>query len=91
MHNKKFTSTVLKRHSRGILPQAKGGCSDQVHSDQMVLGIVRQEAAPQERQPKVLQTKLTKGGSPGSRPGGRLELMRGGQRCSRENWKTTLQ
>jgi hypothetical protein len=26
-------STVLKRHSRGILTRAKGDCSDRVHLD----------------------------------------------------------
>jgi hypothetical protein len=52
-------SIVLKRHSRGILLQAMGDCSERVHSDQMVLGTARREAEPQEMQPKVLKTKLT--------------------------------
>jgi hypothetical protein len=29
-----------------LLQQAKGDCPDQVHSDQMVLGIVKQDAGP---------------------------------------------
>ncbi len=45
-------STVVKRHSRGILLQDKGDCSDQVHSDQMVLRTVRWEAGPLKRRPK---------------------------------------
>jgi hypothetical protein len=42
-----YISTILNRYSRGISLQAKWDCSDQVHSDQMVLGAVRQETGPQ--------------------------------------------
>jgi RNA 3'-terminal phosphate cyclase len=42
-----------------------GDCSDQVHSDQMVL---RQEAGPRERQLKALKAKLIQGGPSGSSP-----------------------
>ncbi len=61
-------STILKRHSREILLQAKKDCSDPVHSDQMVLGTVRWEAGPQKRWPKALKAKLTQRVPPGSRP-----------------------
>jgi hypothetical protein len=57
-------STVLKRHLRGILLQAKGDCCDRVNSDQtIILGTDRREAGPQERRPKAFQTKLTQGGA----------------------------
>jgi hypothetical protein len=62
----KILLTVLKRHSREILLQSKGGCSDWVRSNQMVFGTVWQEAGPQERQSKVLKTKLAQGGPSGS-------------------------
>jgi hypothetical protein len=52
-------STILKRHPRGILLQAKRDCSDGVHSDQMVLTTVGQEAGPQKMQPKALKDKPT--------------------------------
>jgi hypothetical protein len=68
MHNKWYMSTVLKRHSGGSLLQAKRDCSNQVHSDQMVLGTVRQEAGPRKRRPKALKSKLTQGGRSGSSP-----------------------
>jgi hypothetical protein len=55
-------STVLKRHSRGILLQAKGDCPDRVHSDQMVFRTVRQEAGHHERRPKALKPSQLKGG-----------------------------
>ncbi len=48
MHNEKYTSTVLKDTQRGILQQAKGDCLDQVHSNQMVLVMARQEAGPSQ-------------------------------------------
>ncbi len=65
----------------------------------MFLGTVRQEAGPQTRQPKVLKIKLDQQGHQARdhsdhivlmMSGGRLDLVRGGQRCSRESWKTTL-
>jgi hypothetical protein len=62
MHNDINVNHPKKKLKRGLL-QAKGFFSDRVHSDQMVLGIVRQEAGPQERQPKALKTKLTQGGA----------------------------
>ncbi len=59
----------------------------------MVLGTVRPEAGPRKRRPKALRTKLTQGGlsessllrSDGSRDGGRLDLVGGGQRASGES------
>jgi hypothetical protein len=57
-----------KRLSRGILQQAKGDCPDRVHSDHMVLGTVRQEAEPCEREAKALKTKLAQGGPSSSSP-----------------------
>jgi hypothetical protein len=42
--------------------QAKGDCSDRVHSDQMVLGTATREAGLQEKCPKVLKTRLTQWG-----------------------------
>jgi hypothetical protein len=41
---------------------------DQVHSDQMVLGKVRQEAGPSEKPPKTLKPKLAQGGPSGLSP-----------------------
>jgi hypothetical protein len=41
---------------------------DQVYSDQMVLGEVRQEAGPKERRPEELKTKLAQGGPSGTSP-----------------------
>ncbi len=97
---RQYMSTVLKRHSRGILQQAKGHSLDQLHSDQMVLGTVREEAGLRERQPKPFKTKLAQGEAIRLEstqirwfvrwPGRRLDLVRGGQRCSMENWKKTL-
>ncbi len=56
---------VLKRD----FTQAKGDFPGPVHSDQMVLGRVRLEAAgPCERWPKALKTKLAQGGPFGSSP-----------------------
>jgi hypothetical protein len=52
-------SMGLKRHSRGILLQAKGNCSDRVHSDQMVLRTVKWQAGPKERRPKDTQGELS--------------------------------
>jgi hypothetical protein len=40
----------------------RGLCPDRVHSDQMILGTVREEAGPCERQPKALKTNLSQGG-----------------------------
>jgi hypothetical protein len=50
-----------------ILLKAKGDCSDQVHSNQMVLGTAS-GAGPQMSRPKALKTKLTHGGPSCSRP-----------------------
>ncbi len=61
-------SSILKRHSRGILLQAKGDCSYQVQSDQMVFGTVRREAEPRKRWPGALKAKLTQGGPSGLSP-----------------------
>jgi hypothetical protein len=61
MHNEINVNRPKKTLETGLL-QAKGVFSDRVHLDQMVLVIVRQEAGPQERQPKALKTKLTQGG-----------------------------
>ncbi len=52
-------STVLKRHSWGILQQAKGVCSDRVNSDQIILRTKRREAGPGKRELKALKTKPT--------------------------------
>jgi hypothetical protein len=54
--------SILKRLSRGKLHKAKRVCPNRVHSDQMVHGIVRREAGPCERRPKVLKSKLAQGG-----------------------------
>ncbi len=77
MHNIKYLSTVLQRHSRGVLLQVKGDCPDPVHSDQMVLRTVRREAGPHLRWLKALKnqgsSKRISGSSPlrsaGSRDG----------------------
>jgi hypothetical protein len=50
---------VLNRHSSGIFLQAKGDYSDRVHSDQMVLMMVRQEAGPHEMR-LVVQLRVGK-------------------------------
>jgi hypothetical protein len=68
LHSNKYMSTVLKRHSRGIFTECQGDCSYQVHSDQMVLQTVMQEAGPQKRQPNGLKSMLTQGGPSGSSP-----------------------
>ncbi len=60
-------STILERRSRGILPQAKGDCFYQDHSDLMILRAVRQ--------PKALKTKLTQGWPSG------LSLLRSYHPC----------
>jgi hypothetical protein len=44
------------------LQKSPGDCLDLVHSDQMFLVTVRQEAGPCERPPKALKTKLAQGG-----------------------------
>jgi hypothetical protein len=59
-------TTILKRNSRRILLQAKWGCSEQVHSDQMVLRTIIKETGPRERWAKALKTKLTQGVPSGS-------------------------
>ncbi len=46
-----YSETVLQNDSQGrlkggICKQTKGDCPDRVHSDQMVLRIVRQAAGP---------------------------------------------
>ncbi len=51
-----------KKILKGKTAQAKGGCLDRVHSDQMALRTVRQEAGPCERRPKALKTKLAQEG-----------------------------
>jgi hypothetical protein len=61
MHNIQYKWTILKTLSRGIWQQANGDYPDQVNSDQIVFGTVRQEARPHERQPKALKTKSSKG------------------------------
>jgi hypothetical protein len=48
-----------KRHTAGeFYIKQRGNCLGGVHSDQMVLKTVRQEAGPQERWPKALKSKL---------------------------------
>ncbi len=59
--------TFLTRLSKGKLDRAKEDYPKQVHSDQMVLGTVRQEAGPRERQP-ALTTKLAQGRASGLSP-----------------------
>ncbi len=61
-------SSILNRHSREILLLAIGNCSDQVFSDQMVLGTILREAGPQKRWPKPLKAELTEWGPSGSSP-----------------------
>jgi hypothetical protein len=82
-------STILKRHSRRILLQAKRDCSDQVHSDQMVLGTGRWKAGPQERWPKALKTKLTQGG-PGVHSDQMVLVMARQEAGPYERWPKTL-
>ncbi len=50
-------STVLQRHSRGVLMQVKGDCPGPIHSDQIVLRTVRREAGPDLRWPKALKNQ----------------------------------
>jgi hypothetical protein len=57
-----------KRLSKGNLQIAEGDCSNRVHSDQIVLRVVRQEAGSHKRSQKVLKTKLTHGESSGLGP-----------------------
>jgi hypothetical protein len=82
-------STVLKRHSKGILLQAKEGCSNPVHSNQMVLRTVRREAGSQERLPKALKTEPNQGGSSGSSPH-RLDGSCDGQVGGWTSWEAAI-
>jgi hypothetical protein len=58
-----------------VLQKAEGDYSDRVLSDQIVLGTIRQEAGPQKRWPKELNTKLTQGGPSGSRHSDQMVLV----------------
>jgi hypothetical protein len=64
MHNKYYTSIILKRHSRGILLQAKGDCSDRVHSNQMGLRTVRWDLDLKRGGQKRSKLSLLKGVGP---------------------------
>jgi hypothetical protein len=90
----------LSGSSSEILQQAKEDYLDRVHSDQMVLRTVRREAGPCERWPKVLNTKLAHGGHQIQVHSDKMGLVmarqearphEGGQRHSRDGWKTTLE
>jgi hypothetical protein len=84
-------STILKKHSRGILQQPKGNCPDQVHSDQMVLGTVIQEAGLCERWRKMLKTKLAKGGHQARFHSDQMVLVMAKQEAGPcERWPKTL-
>jgi hypothetical protein len=65
MYNKctvHYIQELSYKDSQGGIAQIQSGdCLNQVHSDQRVLGIVRWEAGPCERQPKTLKTKLIQG------------------------------
>jgi hypothetical protein len=58
MHKEQSTSTAYKNNQGWYLQQAKGDCPDRVHSDQIVLGTVREEAGPHERWQKMLKGEL---------------------------------
>jgi hypothetical protein len=47
--------TNPKKTLKGKTAQSQGDSPDQVHSDQMVLGTVRQEAGPHERWQKTIK------------------------------------
>jgi hypothetical protein len=70
--------------------KAKVDYLNQVHSDQLVLEIIRQEAEPREQWPKTTQGESS-GSSPlrsdGSSDGqaGRLDRVTDGKRHSRES------
>jgi hypothetical protein len=68
-----------KETLKGILQQAKRDCPYQVHSDQMVLGTVRQAAGPRERSPKVVKTKLVQGGHQAPVHSGQMVHVMAGQ------------
>ncbi len=81
---------------------SQGDCLNGVHSDQVVLGTVRQEAGPRERQQKAIETKLARGGggtsslsplrSDSSRDGqvGGWTVLTVAKGAQRESWKTAL-
>jgi hypothetical protein len=62
-----YTPMVLKRSQGKKLYKAKDHMK-RVHSDQMVLRMVRWEAEPHGRWPKALKAKLSQGGPSGSNP-----------------------
>ncbi len=86
-HRRFYRRRFLLRHflRELILLPAEGDCSDWVHSYQMVLGTVRQEAGPQKRWPKVLETKQTQGPS-GWSPF-RSDVSRDGQAGHCTSWE----
>jgi hypothetical protein len=59
MHN---NVNCPKETIKGNSTAGQGDSSDQVHSDQTVLGTVRWEAGPCERWPRALKAKLIQGG-----------------------------
>jgi hypothetical protein len=60
--------TILKDSQGGKNHTQMRTVWNEKNSDQMVLGTVRREAGPHEREPNALKTNLTQGGSSGSRP-----------------------
>jgi hypothetical protein len=68
------------------LQQTKGDCLERVHSNQMVLGTVRCEAGPHDRQPKALKTKLAQGEPSGLSPL-RSDDSRDGQAGGCTSWE----
>jgi hypothetical protein len=80
-----------KKTLKGDFATGERGCLDRVHSDQMVLGAIRQEAGPQERRPKALNAKLAQVGPSDSSPlrsDGSRDGQAGGWTC--ERWPKTL-
>jgi hypothetical protein len=65
MHN---NVNCPKETIKGSSTAGQGDSSDQVHSDQTVLGTVRWEAGPCERWPRALKAKLIQCGPSSSNP-----------------------
>jgi hypothetical protein len=102
MHNTVYISKLSLKDSQGENGTKLGGgglVSNQVRSNLMVLGTVRWEARPFERQPKALKTKLAQGGASSRSPlnsdgspvgqAGTWTTLPVAKDAQRESWKTT--
>jgi hypothetical protein len=58
----RYTIKIYINRTKETLLQAKGNCSDRVHSDQMVIRTVRRKGWTSREAAEGAQTKLTQGG-----------------------------